>query len=34
MKIEEKFINLLDGELRKINSDYDAKRYKDMATRN
>ena len=30
-KNKEKFINLLDGELRKINSDYDAKRYKDIA---
>ena len=30
-KNKEKFINLLDEELRKINSDYDAKRYKDIA---
>ncbi|MCH7410287.1 GH3 auxin-responsive promoter family protein [Belliella sp. DSM 111904] len=27
----ERFINLLDEELRKVNSDYDAKRYKDLA---
>lgn len=29
----EKFTDLLDGTLREINSDYDAKRYKDMALR-
>lgn len=29
----EKFINLLDGGLREVNSDYDAKRFKDMAMR-
>jgi hypothetical protein len=27
----ERFVDLLDGTLRKINSDYDAKRFKDMA---
>ncbi len=28
---EERFIEVLDESLRKVNSDYDAKRYKDMA---
>jgi hypothetical protein len=29
----ERFIDLLDGTLRRLNSDYDAKRFKDMALR-
>jgi len=29
----ERFVDLLDGTLRRINSDYDAKRFKDMALR-